>query len=111
MFVNITEQLIEDAKLASVISITVDEFCSISDISQISFYVRFISPDGRKEELLGLLQLMSQTRGEDTAVIGCMNKYNSPLDKIVWISTVGAKSITGIRKEFAAIYNNKKKKD
>ena len=60
MSANITEQLIEDVKFASVISIAVDEFCDISDISQISLYVRFISPSEPKEELLGLLQLMGQ---------------------------------------------------
>ena len=74
MSANITEQLIEDVKLASVISIAVNEFYDISDISQNTLYIRCISPDGPLEELLGLLQLMSQTCGEDIAVIEGMNK-------------------------------------
>ncbi|GFU30157.1 general transcription factor II-I repeat domain-containing protein 2B [Trichonephila clavipes] len=50
-----------------------------------------------KEELLGLLPLKGQTQGEDiaNAVIECMDKHPIPLDKIVLISTDGAKSMTG----------------
>ncbi|GFW03715.1 dimer_Tnp_hAT domain-containing protein [Trichonephila clavipes] len=46
-----------------------------------------------KEELLGLLPLKGQTRGEDiaNAVIECMDKHHIPLDKILSISTDGAK--------------------
>ncbi|GFV86119.1 hypothetical protein TNCV_671161 [Trichonephila clavipes] len=47
-----------------------------------------------KEELLGLLPLKVQTRGEDiaNAVIECMDKHHIPLDKIGSISTNGARS-------------------
>ncbi|GFW96930.1 uncharacterized protein TNCV_2160651 [Trichonephila clavipes] len=50
-----------------------------------------------KEELLGLLPLKDQTRGEDiaNALIKCMDKHHVPLDKVVSISTDGAKSMTG----------------
>ncbi|GFS72466.1 uncharacterized protein TNCV_2116151 [Trichonephila clavipes] len=49
-----------------------------------------------KEELLGLLPHKGQTREEDivNTVIECMDKH-IPLDKIVLISTDGAKSMTG----------------
>ncbi|GFU95340.1 dimer_Tnp_hAT domain-containing protein [Trichonephila clavipes] len=52
-----------------------------------------MSHSGPKEELLGLLPLKSQTRGEDIAnvVIECMDKHHIPLDKIVSISTDRAK--------------------
>ncbi|GFS69276.1 HTH La-type RNA-binding domain-containing protein [Trichonephila clavipes] len=52
------------------------------------------------EELLGLLSIKGQTRGENiaNAVIECMDKHHIPLDKIVSISTDGAKSKTGVRK-------------
>ncbi|GFV96080.1 general transcription factor II-I repeat domain-containing protein 2A [Trichonephila clavipes] len=62
-----------------------------------------------KEELLGLLPLKSQTRGEDitNAVIECMDKHHNPLDKIVSIPTDGSKSMTGVRKGFVAILKEK----
>ncbi|KAH0808349.1 hypothetical protein GEV33_014442 [Tenebrio molitor] len=62
-----------------------------------------------KEELLGLLPLKGRTRGEDTAnaVIECIEKHHIPLDKIVSISTDGAKSMTGVRNGFVAILKEK----
>ncbi|GFS87689.1 zinc finger BED domain-containing protein 5 [Trichonephila clavipes] len=53
-------------------------------------YSRSQSP---KEELLGLLPLKGQTHGKDiaNAVTECMDKHHIPLDKIVSISTDGAK--------------------
>ncbi|KAG8235195.1 hypothetical protein J437_LFUL014159 [Ladona fulva] len=97
---NITVQQIEDLKMVSAVSIAVDESCDINDTAQVSLFVRFISHTGPKEELLGLLPLKGQTRGEDigNAVIECMDKHHIPLDKIVSISTDGAKSMTGVRK-------------
>ncbi|GFX33123.1 protein ZBED8 [Trichonephila clavipes] len=61
------------------------------------------------EELLGLLPLKGQMRGEDiaNAVIECMDKHHIPLDKIVSISTDGAKNMTGVRKGFVAILEEK----
>ena len=106
---NITTQLIEDLKLVSALSIAVDESCDINDTAQVSLFVRFISHSGPKEELLGLLPLKGQTRGEDiaNAVKECMDKHHIPLDKIVSIATDGAKSMTGVRKGFVAILREK----
>ena len=106
---NITIQQIEDLKLVSALSIAVDESCDINDTAQVSLFVRFMSHSGPKEELLGLLPLKGQTRGEDiaNAVIECMEKHHIPLDKIVSISTDGAKSMTGVRKGFVAILKEK----
>ncbi|GFV21634.1 general transcription factor II-I repeat domain-containing protein 2A [Trichonephila clavipes] len=57
---------------------------------------------GPKEELLGILPLKGQTRGEDiaNAVIECMDKHHIPLDKVVSISTDGAKYMTSVRKGY-----------
>ncbi|GFV22629.1 uncharacterized protein TNCV_2078191 [Trichonephila clavipes] len=106
---NITTQHIEDLKLVSVLSIAVDESCDINDTAQVSLFVRFISHSGPEEELLLLLPLKGQMRGEDiaNAVIECMDKHHIPLNKIVSISTDGAKSMTGIRKGSVAILKEK----
>ncbi|GFT82560.1 SCAN domain-containing protein 3 [Trichonephila clavipes] len=97
---NITTQYIEDLKSVSPLSIAVDESCGINDTAQVSLLVRFMSHSGSKEELLGLLPLKGQTRGEDIAisVIECMDKHHISLDKIVSISTDEAESMTGVRK-------------
>jgi hypothetical protein len=109
MSLNITNQQVEDLKLVSALSIAVDESCDINDTAQVSLFVRFISSTGPKEELLGLLPLKGRTRGEDTAnaVIECIEKHHIPLDKIVSISTDGAKSMTGVRNGFVAILKEK----
>ncbi|XP_065672029.1 general transcription factor II-I repeat domain-containing protein 2-like [Hydra vulgaris] len=110
---NITTQHIEYLKLISALSIAVNESCEINDTAQVSLFVRFMSHLGPKEELLGLLLLKGQTRGEDiaNAVTKCMDKNHIPLDKIVSISTDVAKSMTGVRKGFVAILKEKKNHD
>ncbi|GFX45338.1 SCAN domain-containing protein 3 [Trichonephila clavipes] len=94
---NISTQQIEDRKLVSALSIAVDQSCDINGTAQVSLFLRFMSHSGPKEELLELLPLKGQTRGEDiaNAVIECMDKHHIPLDKIVSISTNGAKIMTG----------------
>lgn len=54
---NITNQQIEDLKLAFTISRAVDESSVINDTLQVSLFVRFISTTGTKEKLLRLLLL------------------------------------------------------
>ncbi|KAF0986691.1 hypothetical protein HZS_4606 [Henneguya salminicola] len=56
-----------------------------------------MSHSGPKEELLGLLPLKGQTRGEciANAVIEDMDKHHISLNKIVLISTDGGKNMTG----------------
>ncbi|CAK6435131.1 unnamed protein product [Pipistrellus nathusii] len=105
---NITDQQAEDLKLVSALSIAVDESCDINDTA-VSLFVRFISPTGPKEELLGLLPLKGQTGGEDiaNAVIECIQKHHIPLDKIVSVSTDGGNSMTDIRNGFVAILKEK----
>ncbi|GFY10709.1 general transcription factor II-I repeat domain-containing protein 2 [Trichonephila clavipes] len=103
---NITTQHIEALKLVSALSIAVDESCDMNDTAQVSLFVRFMSPSGPKEELLGLLPLKDQTRS-NAVIIECMDKHHIPLDKIVSISTDGSKNTTGVRKGFVAILKEK----
>ncbi|XP_036275872.1 general transcription factor II-I repeat domain-containing protein 2A isoform X2 [Pipistrellus kuhlii] len=106
---NITDQQVEDLKLVSSLSIAVDESCDINNTAQVSLFVRFVSSTGPKEELLGLLPLKGQTSGEDIAnsVIECIERHHIPLDKIVSISTDGAKSMTDVRNGFVDILKEK----
>lgn len=80
MVSNMTNQQIEDVKLALVLSGVVGEYCDIKDITKVSLFVWHISPKGQREELLQLLLPRDQTLREDSksfdfhAVFECMKK-------------------------------------
>lgn len=79
---------------------------------QVSIFGRFISCVGPKEELLELLLLKGQTYGDDehdiaNGIIEYVQKHHIPLDKIVSVSTDGAKSMTRVRKGFVSILKEK----
>ncbi|GBL95624.1 hypothetical protein AVEN_24829-1 [Araneus ventricosus] len=64
MSLNITNQQTENLKLISALSIAVDESCDINETALVSLLVRFVSSTALEKELLGLLKLKGQTRGE-----------------------------------------------
>ncbi|GBO02835.1 General transcription factor II-I repeat domain-containing protein 2A [Araneus ventricosus] len=68
-----------------------------------------MSSQGPKEELLGLLPLSGQTRGEDiaNAVQKCLEDNEIFINKIVSIATEGARSMTGIHRRVTSILQKK----
>ncbi|GBM81164.1 General transcription factor II-I repeat domain-containing protein 2A [Araneus ventricosus] len=68
-----------------------------------------MSSQGPKEELLGLLTLSGQTRGEDiaNAVQKCLEDNGIDIIKIVSIETDGARSMTGIHRGVTSILHKK----
>ncbi|XP_049945866.1 protein FAM200A-like [Schistocerca serialis cubense] len=78
-------------------AIALDESCDIVDDEQISIFVRFFDIENKifREELLAILPLKGNTRGEDLfkAIDEFINNSYICYDKIVSLSTDGAPAV------------------
>ena len=102
---NITKQQIKYINSAAAYSIACDESKDISDIEQIALFCRYVNSDGPQEEMIQLMPLKGQTRGEDIceAVLDCLRAKEIKTTHLVSVATDGAPSMTGAHRGFVAL--------
>lgn len=102
---NISKQQIQDISLAVAYSITCDESKDKGDIEQIALFCRYVNSFGLQEELIELIPLKDQTRGEDIckALLDYLSAEKINTNHLVSVATDGAPSMRGAQKGFVAL--------
>ncbi|KAM9165591.1 general transcription factor II-I repeat domain-containing protein 2A-like [Pangshura tecta] len=102
MATNITSKQIDDINSAQAYSIACDESSDVNDTEQTALFCRYVNSDGPQEELIELIPLKGQTRGQDIceAVLSCLKAKGINTTHLVSVSTDGAPSMTGAQKGF-----------
>lgn len=102
---DITRQQIKDINSAVAYSIACDESKDKGDIEQIALFCRYVNSAGPQEEIIELIPLKGQTRGEDIceAVLNCLRAKGINTTHLVSVATDGAPSMTGAHKGFVAL--------
>ncbi len=85
-------------------SIACDESCDV-DIARVALLGRYVNSEGPQEQLIDLLPLTGQTRGEDifSTIITCLKEKEIQTNHIISVATDGAPSMTGIHKGFVSL--------
>ncbi len=85
-------------------SIVCDESCDVDDIAQVALLGRYVNSEG-PQELIDLLPLTGQTRGEDifSTIITCLKEKGIQTNHIISVATDGAPSMTGTHKGFVSL--------
>lgn len=99
---NVTSKQIEDINLAQAFSIACDESRDVNDVEQTALQCRYVNSNGPQEELIELIPLKSQTRGQGIceAVVSCLQAKGIKTTHLVSVSTDGAPSMRGAPKGF-----------
>ncbi|KAM4706621.1 general transcription factor II-I repeat domain-containing protein 2-like [Discoglossus pictus] len=102
---NISKQQIQDINSAVAYSIACDESKDKGDIEQIALFCRYVKSLGPQEELIELIPLKDQTRGEDIckAVLDFLSAKKINTNHLVSVATDGAPSMRGAQKCFVAL--------
>ena len=102
---DITKQQIKDINSALAYSIAYDESKNKNDIEQIALYCRYVNSAGPKKEIIELIPLKNQTRGEDIceAVLECLRAKGINTTHLVSVAADGAPSMTSAQKGFVAL--------
>lgn len=106
---DITSQQINDINSSPGFSIACDESCDITDEAQVVLFCRYISTEGPREELIDMISLTSQTRGEDIlkGIISSLETKEINLNNIISVATDGAPSMIGKYKGFVSLLREK----
>ena len=102
---NIIDQQIKDINSAPAYSIACDDSCDVTDIEQTALLCRYVNSDGPQEEMIELISLKGQTRGEDIreAVLQCLNDKGINTNHLISVATDGAPSMRGSQKGFVTL--------
>lgn len=102
---NLKEQLVEKGKDFMAYSLAVDESTDISDIAQLSIFIRGVDSSlSITEEFLALRPMHGTTTGQDLyeEVSRCVNEMGLPWEKLVALTTDGAPAMCGHRSGLVA---------
>jgi len=110
---NVTQKQLYNLKSSPVFSFACDESCDVQDIAQLTLIARYITSTGNHEELLGLLPLKGQTRGEDiyTIITEFCTKKEINIDRLLSLCVDGSPNMIGEYKGYVTLLNQNVKQE
>lgn len=106
---DLCDQLLAGLRAAPCFGIAVDKSTDITDVAQLCVGVRFPKENSFRGEMLSLLPLHGQTRGEDTlkALSACFEEKHLSWSKLASVCTDGAPSMRGKEKGLVGLMNKR----